>query len=93
MAKKKIQVSYKCSECGFTQPKWLGRCPECGSWNTMEECIHDPNALSSVAPGNIAVKVPVVPEEAKEAVNMAIEGCPVEAISIVKEEENNTNAQ
>ena len=57
MAKKKIQVSYKCSECGFTQPKWLGRCPECGSWNTMEECIHDPNALSSVAPGNIAVKV------------------------------------
>lgn len=42
--------------------------------------------------GNIAVKVPVVPEEAKEAVNMAIEGCPVEAISIVKEEDN-TNAQ
>ena len=57
MAKKKIQISYKCSQCGFTQPRWLGRCPECGSWNTMEECVHDPNALSSVAPGNIAVKV------------------------------------
>ena len=44
--------------------------------------------------GVVAVKVPTVPEEAIENVNAAIEGCPVEAISIVKEEEgNNTNAQ
>ena len=42
--------------------------------------------------GIVTVKVPVVPEEAKDAVNMAIEGCPVEAIAIVKEE-NNTNGQ
>ena len=40
--------------------------------------------------GVVAVKVPVVPEEEKDNVNMAIEGCPVEAISIVKEEENTT---
>lgn len=57
MAKKKISISYKCSNCGFTQPRWLGRCPECSSWNTMEECVTDPNALSSVSPNNIAVKV------------------------------------
>lgn len=57
MAKKKIQISYKCSQCGFTQPRWLGRCPECNSWNTMEECVYDPNSFSSTTPGNIASKV------------------------------------
>jgi len=41
--------------------------------------------------GIVEVKVPVVPEDAVEAVNTAIEGCPVSAISVVKEEENNTN--
>ncbi|MBQ0163478.1 MAG: AAA family ATPase, partial [Treponema sp.] len=67
MAKKKMQISYKCSQCGFTQPRWLGRCPECGAWNTLEECVTDPNALSSVAPGNIAVKVKPVPLASIEA--------------------------
>lgn len=28
---------YVCAECGFTAPKWLGRCPECGNFNTMQE--------------------------------------------------------
>ena len=28
---------FVCSECGCTSPKWLGRCPECSSWNTFEE--------------------------------------------------------
>ena len=28
---------YVCRECGAQSPKWLGRCPECESWNTMDE--------------------------------------------------------
>ncbi len=28
---------YVCSGCGHSQPKWTGRCPECGSWNTLTE--------------------------------------------------------
>jgi len=28
---------YKCSSCGHEEPKWLGRCPECGEWNTLIE--------------------------------------------------------
>ena len=28
---------YVCRECGAKSPKWLGRCPECESWNTMDE--------------------------------------------------------
>jgi len=28
---------YRCNECGYSAPKWLGRCPGCSSWNTLEE--------------------------------------------------------
>ena len=28
---------YTCSECGGTSPKWLGKCPHCNAWNTLEE--------------------------------------------------------
>ncbi len=28
---------HTCTECGYTSPKWLGRCPECGSWGTLQE--------------------------------------------------------
>lgn len=34
---KKQRVVHTCSECGYTSPKWLGRCPECGSWGTLQE--------------------------------------------------------
>ena len=36
MARKKKTV-YVCQECGYDSPKWLGRCPGCGAWNTMVE--------------------------------------------------------
>lgn len=40
MAKKKDSaVVYRCNACGYTQPRWLGRCPECGEWNSFEECV------------------------------------------------------
>ena len=30
---------FVCSSCGYTAPKWLGRCPDCGEFNTMQEEI------------------------------------------------------
>jgi DNA repair protein RadA/Sms len=30
---------YTCSECGGTSPKWLGKCPSCGAWNTLIESV------------------------------------------------------
>ncbi len=30
---------YTCSECGGTSPKWLGKCPACGAWNTLVESV------------------------------------------------------
>lgn len=35
MAKDRIQ--YVCGECGHTSTKWLGNCPNCGSWHTFKE--------------------------------------------------------
>ena len=31
--------SYRCSECGWSSPKWLGQCRECGAWGTLEEVV------------------------------------------------------
>ena len=30
-------VNYRCSECGYDAVKWVGRCPECQAWGTLEE--------------------------------------------------------
>jgi len=30
---------YTCTACGGTNPKWLGKCPHCGEWNTLEEGV------------------------------------------------------
>ena len=30
---------YSCRECGGTSPKWLGKCPHCNAWNTLEEGV------------------------------------------------------
>lgn len=58
MAKKKgNSIVYKCSSCGFTQPRWLGRCPECGEWNSFEEWVQE--SAPSVAgntPGSLRAK-------------------------------------
>lgn len=37
----KIKSVYICSECGHESPKWYGKCPSCGEWNTMNEEIKD----------------------------------------------------
>ncbi|MFQ7281398.1 MAG: hypothetical protein ACLRP7_03800, partial [Christensenellales bacterium] len=33
----KTKTIFYCTNCGHESPKWVGRCPGCGEWNTMEE--------------------------------------------------------
>jgi DNA repair protein RadA/Sms len=33
---------YTCRDCGGTNAKWLGKCPHCGAWNTLDESIAEP---------------------------------------------------
>lgn len=56
MAKKSGSISYRCSNCGYTQPRWLGRCPECGEWNSLEEIIIDKNNITPAGRGKEAVE-------------------------------------
>lgn len=34
---KKAKTVYLCQQCGYDSPKWLGKCPACGQWNTFTE--------------------------------------------------------
>ena len=38
----KNKTVFVCSACGCESPKWYGRCPSCGEWNTMEEELRAP---------------------------------------------------
>ena len=38
----KTKINYVCTQCGAVQPKWMGKCPDCGSWNTLVEQVDQP---------------------------------------------------
>lgn len=37
----KLKSIFVCEECGYESPKWLGKCPSCGGWNTMTEAVSE----------------------------------------------------
>ena len=52
MKEPKLKTVYVCSNCGETSPRWMGRCPSCGSWNTMNEDV----VAEAPKPGTAAAK-------------------------------------
>ena len=49
----KTRTQFVCQQCGSTSPKWMGRCPDCGEWNTLVETIvesKERSPLSYAAP-------------------------------------------
>jgi DNA repair protein RadA/Sms len=59
MKKAKTTSSFVCQECGYDTPSWLGKCPECGSWNSLKEIR---NVSISAASGiNAARNIDVKP--------------------------------
>ena len=50
----KVKKIYVCRACGYESSKWMGQCPECHAWNTLEE--------REAAPAPAAGKRPVIPE-------------------------------
>ena len=47
MKDSKLKTVYVCSNCGETSPRWMGRCPSCGEWNTMAEDVVVPEPKSA----------------------------------------------
>ncbi|MGH9762225.1 MAG: DNA repair protein RadA, partial [Blastocatellia bacterium] len=37
MARRNAKPVFVCQQCGSQHPKWMGRCPECGEWNSLVE--------------------------------------------------------
>jgi len=59
----KSKTVFVCQSCGFNSPKWLGRCPSCGEWNTLiEEVEEQAPAEYSFPPSE-----PILYQEIKEA--------------------------
>lgn len=45
----KAKTSFFCSDCGYETPKWSGRCPACGAWNTIVEALPETKSKSGAA--------------------------------------------
>lgn len=75
MAKEKTQ--YVCNACGATSPRWLGKCPSCGAWNSLIESVSESasggkNRLSAPQGyAGLANAQPVTPLSAIEATDVA----------------------
>ncbi len=46
----KSKTVYICEDCGAQSPKWLGKCPHCGKWNTLTEQTVEPEPPAGRAP-------------------------------------------
>ena len=60
----KQKTVFTCQSCGHQQPRWLGRCPSCGSWNTFTEEQPERPARAGRA---AAVSIPLIAVEGGDA--------------------------
>jgi DNA repair protein RadA/Sms len=72
MAKRK--TSYVCQQCGFTNPAFFGRCPECSAWNSMVEVVEVPVSSTS---GNAKRLEPVRVQALSEVGSANLDRIPV----------------
>ena len=47
----KTKTVFACQECGAQSPKWLGRCADCGAWNSLVEERQMPERATAGAAG------------------------------------------
>lgn len=43
----KVRINYKCQECGYISPRYLGRCPNCNAWNSLVEEVEQPKGKAA----------------------------------------------
>ena len=62
---KKSHSKYVCQSCGYESPRWLGKCPECGSWNSFVEEQIEPRKgrnVSSIRITNRPIPITKIPK-------------------------------
>jgi DNA repair protein RadA/Sms len=57
----KLRLVYRCSACATAYPKWAGRCPSCGAWNSMAEDVEgaEPDIAAIMAATSGAIAMPI----------------------------------
>lgn len=62
----KSKVSFVCQECGYDSPQFLGKCPECGEWNTLKEIRIEASKISDFGSDIIPSNKILIPKTLKE---------------------------
>ena len=51
----KVKTSYVCRDCGNVQPKWMGKCPDCGAWDALQRFTEHAAGADGPAPGALVL--------------------------------------
>ncbi len=70
----KVVAVYACQSCGATSPKWLGRCPDCGEWNSFAEELRGPVAKGPAMPAARALAIGRIEVEDRARLDTGLEG-------------------
>ena len=46
----KFKTVFVCQKCGYETPKWAGKCPDCGEWNTLAEEVKAQESKKALLP-------------------------------------------
>ncbi|MCU1413155.1 MAG: repair protein RadA [Microbacteriaceae bacterium] len=66
----RVQTTFRCTECGWTSPKWAGRCAECQAWNTVVDVTEAPTrAVRAVSVSTSRVAQPITMISAESSVH------------------------
>jgi DNA repair protein RadA/Sms len=70
----RFSSSYVCQQCGYSQVGWAGKCPECGTWNSLVETVvstgTSKSTKSSKSKSSAALKTPVNLSEIKKSIGI-----------------------
>ncbi|GAH21743.1 unnamed protein product [marine sediment metagenome] len=64
---KEGKAIFRCQQCGYESSRWLGRCPDCGGWNTLIEEVFKEEKKYSLHPEGHSVPLPISKIEIEES--------------------------
>lgn len=77
MSKGKIRTQYVCSNCAYVSPKWLGKCPNCETWDSLVETVVErtplsATSLSTLVPRTTPLRLPEINAEEFQRIPVAM---------------------
>lgn len=69
----KVHTRFVCRSCGAMQTRWMGKCPDCGAWDALDEYRVEAGAAKDAQRGTAAASVPSVEDAPKAMLLHAVE--------------------